>query len=105
MVPGTSTKDADLECRRLVKRFGDFAAVDDVSFTAHEGTLTVLLGPSGCGKSTFMKILGNDLEPSAGNVSKDPNERIGKLKQDQFAYEEFNVIDTVIMPKEKPVKS
>jgi ATPase subunit of ABC transporter with duplicated ATPase domains len=44
-----------------------------------------------------MKILGNDLEPSAGNVSKDPNERIGKLKQDQFAFEEFNVIDTVIM--------
>ena len=52
-----------------------------------DGGAYALLGSSGCGKSTFMKILGGDLEPSAGNVSKDPNERIGKLKQDQFAYE------------------
>lgn len=48
-----------------------------------------------------MKILGGDLEPSAGNVSKDPHERIGKLKQDQFAYEEYAVIDTVIMGHEE----
>ena len=48
-----------------------------------------------------MKILGNDLEPSAGNVSKDPSERIGKLRQDQFAYEQFSVIDTVIMGHEE----
>jgi ATPase subunit of ABC transporter with duplicated ATPase domains len=41
-----------------------------------------------------------DLEPSAGNVSKDPHERLGKLKQDQFAYEEFTVLDTVIMGHE-----
>jgi ATPase subunit of ABC transporter with duplicated ATPase domains len=44
-----------------------------------------------------MKILGNDLEPSSGTVSKEPGERIGKLSQDQFAYEEYSVIDTVIM--------
>ena len=49
------------------------------------------------GKSTFMKILGGDLEPTLGNVSLDPNERIGKLRQDQFAFEEFTVLDTVIM--------
>ncbi|OEF92899.1 ABC-F family ATPase, partial [Vibrio tasmaniensis] len=46
---------------------------------------------------TFMKILSGELEPSAGNVSYDPNERVAKLNQDQFAYEEFTVIDTVIM--------
>ena len=44
-----------------------------------------------------MKILGGDLEPTLGNVSLDPNERIGKLRQDQFAFEEFTVLDTVIM--------
>jgi ATPase subunit of ABC transporter with duplicated ATPase domains len=44
-----------------------------------------------------MKILSGELEPSAGNVSYDPNERVAKLNQDQFAYEEFSVIDTVIM--------
>ncbi|KGK18555.1 ABC transporter ATP-binding protein, partial [Vibrio navarrensis] len=49
------------------------------------------------GKSTFMKILSGELEPTSGNVSYDPNERVAKLNQNQFAYEEFTVIDTVIM--------
>lgn len=44
-----------------------------------------------------MKILSGELEPTSGNVSLDPNERLGKLNQDQFAYEEHSVIDTVIM--------
>lgn len=44
-----------------------------------------------------MKILGGDLEPSGGQVMLEPNTRLGKLRQDQFAYEEFTVIDTVIM--------
>ena len=44
-----------------------------------------------------MKILGGELEPSSGNVNKDPNDRMAKLSQDQFAYESFTVIDTVIM--------
>lgn len=48
-----------------------------------------------------MKILGSDLEPTSGNISKDSDQRIGKLKQDQFAYEKYNVIDTVIMGHEK----
>jgi len=56
-----------------------------------------LIGANGCGKSTFMKILGGDLEQTSGNVSLDPNERIGKLRQDQFGFEEFSVVDTVIM--------
>ncbi|SPW40062.1 putative ABC transporter ATP-binding protein [Escherichia coli] len=60
-------------------------------------TVTGLIGANGSGKSTFMKILGGDLEPTLGNVSLDPNERIGKLRQDQFAFEEFTVLDTVIM--------
>ncbi len=56
-----------------------------------------LIGANGCGKSTFMKILGGDLEPSTGNVSIDLNERVGKLRQDQFSFENNTVLDTVIM--------
>lgn len=44
-----------------------------------------------------MKILSRELEPTGGNVSVDPNERVAKLNQDQFAYEQYTVIDTVIM--------
>jgi len=74
---------------------------ENVSVKFGDGNCYGLIGANGCGKSTFMKILGGDLEPSAGNVSKDPHERIGKLKQDQFAYEEYSVIDTVIMGNEE----
>ena len=81
----------------LTMQFGAKPLFEDVSVKFGDGNRYGLIGANGCGKSTFMKILGGDLEPSAGSISKDPNERIGKLKQDQFAYESFSVIDTVIM--------
>ena len=56
-----------------------------------------LIGANGCGKSTFMKILTGAQEPSSGNVSLDPGVKVGTLSQDQFAFEEFTVIDAVIM--------
>ena len=56
-----------------------------------------LIGANGSGKSTFMKILGGDLAPTSGNVSIDPSKRLGKLRQDQFGFEEYTVLDTVIM--------
>ena len=74
---------------------------EDVSVKFGDGNRYGLIGANGCGKSTFMKILGGDLEPTAGNVSKDPHERIGKLQQDQFAYEEYSVVNTVIMGHEE----
>jgi ATPase subunit of ABC transporter with duplicated ATPase domains len=82
-------------------QFGAKPLFENVSVKFGDGNRYGLIGANGCGKSTFMKILGEDLEPTAGNVSKDPNERIGKLRQDQFAYEEFKVIDTVIMGHEE----
>lgn len=78
-------------------QFGIKPLFEDVSVKFTPGNRYGLIGANGCGKSTFMKILGGDLEPTAGNVSKDSHERIGKLRQDQFAFEEFSVIDTVIM--------
>ncbi|WP_427983398.1 ABC-F family ATPase [Agarivorans sp.] len=85
----------------VTMQFGAKPLFENVSVKFGEGNRYGLIGANGCGKSTFMKILGGDLEPSAGNVSKDPNERIGKLKQDQFAYENNAVIDTVIMGYEE----
>ena len=56
-----------------------------------------LIGANGSGKSTLMKILAGQLEPTVGNVATDPHVRIGQLSQDQFGYEEYRVLDAVIM--------
>lgn len=56
-----------------------------------------LIGANGSGKSTFMKILGGDLAATSGSVSIDSSKRLGKLRQDQFGFEEYTVLDTVIM--------
>ncbi|MDK9763965.1 ABC-F family ATPase [Vibrio sp. D420a] len=81
----------------ITQQFGAKPLFENISVKFGEGNRYGLIGANGCGKSTFMKILSGELEPSAGNVSYDPNERVAKLNQDQFAYEEFSVIDTVIM--------
>ncbi|MGP6488844.1 ABC-F family ATPase [Duffyella gerundensis] len=81
----------------VTMQFGSKPLFENISIKFGGGNRYGLIGANGSGKSTFMKILGNDLVPSAGNVSLDPNERIGKLRQDQFAFEKFSVLDTVIM--------
>lgn len=81
----------------ITMQFGAKPLFEDISVKFGNGNRYGLIGANGCGKSTFMKILGGELSPSSGNVSLDPNERLGKLRQDQFAFEEFSVIDTVIM--------
>jgi ATPase subunit of ABC transporter with duplicated ATPase domains len=81
----------------ITQQFGAKPLFENISVKFGEGNRYGLIGANGCGKSTFMKILSGELEPSSGNVSYDPNERVAKLNQDQFAYEEFTVIDTVIM--------
>ncbi len=86
-----------LSTANITMQFGAKPLFENVSVKFGEGNRYGLIGANGCGKSTFMKILGGDLEPTHGSVSKDPDERIGKLRQDQFAFEEYSVIDTVIM--------
>ncbi|MFQ6575769.1 ABC-F family ATPase [Pseudomonas sp. UM16] len=85
----------------ITMQFGAKPLFENVSVKFNNGNRYGLIGANGCGKSTFMKILGADLEPSAGQVMLEPNVRLGKLRQDQFAYEEFTVIDTVIMGHEE----
>ncbi len=82
-------------------QFGAKPLFENVSVKFGSGNRYGLIGANGCGKSTFMKILGGELEPSGGQVMLEPNVRLGKLRQDQFAYEEFSVIDTVIMGHEE----
>ncbi|CDZ93254.1 MULTISPECIES: ABC-F family ATPase [Pseudomonadaceae] len=85
----------------ITMQFGAKPLFENVSVKFGNGNRYGLIGANGCGKSTFMKILGGDLEPSSGQVMLEPNVRLGKLRQDQFAYEDFNVIDTVIMGHEE----
>src|SRR3954470_1476810 len=86
-----------LSTANITMQFGAKPLFENISVKFGDGNRYGLIGANGCGKSTFMKILGGDLEPSGGNVSLDTNERLGKLRQDQFAYEEMRVLDVVMM--------
>ena len=70
-------------------QFGSKPLFENISVKFGGGNRYGLIGANGCGKSTLMKILGGDLQPTAGNVALDPNERLGKLRQDQFAFEKY----------------
>ena len=86
-----------LSTNNITMQFGSKPLFENISVKFGGGNRYGLIGANGCGKSTFMKIMGGDLEPTAGNVALDPNERIGKLRQDQFAYEDKRVLDVVMM--------
>lgn len=86
-----------LSTNNITMQFGSKPLFENISVKFGGGNRYGLIGANGSGKSTFMKILGGDLVATSGNVALDPHERIGKLKQDQFAFEQFTVIDTVIM--------
>ena len=78
-------------------QFGEKPLFQNISITFGKGNRYGLIGANGSGKSTLMKILSGEQEATTGNVTIDKNDRIGKLNQDQFAYEEMTVIDCVIM--------
>lgn len=81
----------------ITMQFGAKPLFENISVKFGNGNRYGLIGANGCGKSTFMKILDGSLTATSGNVSISPNERVGTLHQDQFAFEEYSVIDTVIM--------
>ncbi|MGY8527371.1 ABC-F family ATPase [Paracidovorax citrulli] len=86
-----------LSTANITMQFGPKPLFENISVKFGEGNRYGLIGANGCGKSTFMKILGDDLEPSSGNVMLEPGVRLGKLRQDQFAYEDMRVLDVVMM--------
>ncbi|MFQ1018336.1 ABC-F family ATPase [Gilliamella sp. CG13] len=86
-----------LSTNNITMQFGSKPLFENISVKFGNGNRYGLIGANGSGKSTFMKIIGGDLVPTSGNVALDPHERLGKLRQDQFAFESFTVLDTVIM--------
>ncbi|WP_308365329.1 MULTISPECIES: ABC-F family ATPase [unclassified Microbulbifer] len=81
----------------ITMQFGAKPLFENISAKFGNGNRYGLIGANGCGKSTFMKILSGALAPSAGNVSIAPGCTVGTLSQDQFAFEEYSVVDAVIM--------
>lgn len=86
-----------LSTNNVTMQFGSKPLFENISVKFGNGNRYGLIGANGSGKTTFIKILGGDLKATSGHVSLDPGERLGKLRQDQFAFEQYSVIDTVIM--------
>ncbi|MBO1625714.1 ABC transporter ATP-binding protein [Bacillus cereus] len=78
-------------------RFADRKLFEDVNIKFTPGNCYGLIGANGAGKSTFLKILSGEIDPSTGDVNITPGERLAVLKQNHFEYEEFPVLETVIM--------
>lgn len=78
-------------------RFGDKQLFKDVNVKFTPGNCYGVIGANGAGKSTFLKILSGEVEPNEGDVAITPGERLAVLKQDHFEFDEFSVLDTVIM--------
>ena len=81
--------------------FGKRVLFDEVNINFTKGNCYGVIGANGAGKSTFLKILAGEIEPNKGTVDITPGERMAVLKQNQFAYDEFTVLDTVMMGHEK----
>ena len=86
-----------LSANGVTIRFGKRVLFEDVNIKFNKGECYGIIGANGAGKSTFLKVLSRELEPSKGDVTLDKGERISVLKQDHFAFEEYTVLDTVIM--------
>ncbi len=78
-------------------RYGDRKLFEDVNIKFTPGNCYGLIGANGAGKSTFLKILSGEIEAQEGHVSMGKDERLSVLKQNHFEYDEFNVLDTVVM--------
>lgn len=86
-----------ISANNVTLRIGKKALFEDVNIKFTEGNCYGLIGANGAGKSTFLKILSGQLEPSKGDVSITPGQRLSFLQQDHFKYDAYTVLDTVIM--------
>lgn len=86
-----------IAANNVTLRIGKKALFEDVNIKFTEGNCYGLIGANGAGKSTFLKILSGQLEPTKGEVIITPGERLSFLQQDHFKYDEFPVLDTVMM--------
>ena len=90
-----------IQASNITLRLGKKALFEDVNIKFTEGNCYGLIGANGAGKSTFLKILTGEIEPSKGEVIITPGQRLSFLKQNHFKYDEYNVLDTVIMGNQR----
>jgi len=86
-----------IQASNITLRLGKKALFEDVNIKFTEGNCYGLIGANGAGKSTFLKIMSGQLEPTNGDIIITPGQRLSFLQQDHFKYDEFPVLDTVIM--------
>ena len=86
-----------ISANNVTLRLGKKALFEDVNIKFTEGNCYGLIGANGAGKSTFLKILSGELEPTTGDIIMNAGERLSVLQQDHYKYDEYNVMDTVIM--------
>ena len=86
-----------ISANNVTLRLGKKALFEDVNIKFTEGNCYGLIGANGAGKSTFLKILSGQLEPTKGDIVITPGQRLSFLQQDHFKYDEYTVMDTVIM--------
>ena len=90
-----------ISANNITLRLGKKALFEDVNIKFTEGNCYGLIGANGAGKSTFLKILSGELESTSGEIVITPGQRLSFLKQDHFQYDEYPVLDTVIMGNER----
>ena len=93
-----------LACHGIQKSFGEHLIVRDGSFHIEDHEKAALVGPNGAGKSTFLKLLAGDIEPTGGTIEITPGERLAVLQQDHYAYDDYEVLRTVIMGHKRLVE-
>ena len=90
-----------IETQNISVRFGSRTLYDNVNLKFTDGNCYGLIGANGAGKSTFLKVLSGELKPDTGSVIIKPNETVFTLKQDHFAFDEYTVLETVLMGNTK----
>ncbi|NLW15313.1 MAG: ATP-binding cassette domain-containing protein [Erysipelothrix sp.] len=93
-----------IEVRDVAVQFGSQVLYEHVNLKFTDGNCYGLIGANGAGKSTFLRVLSKELEPNSGHVYIPENETLYMLKQDQYAYDAYTVLDTVMMGNEELYK-
>ena len=86
-----------IKVKEVSKNFEDFVALDNITCNISDGCIYGMVGSNGAGKSTFLKILCGEIEPTTGEVVISKEDRLSVLRQDHFAFDEYTVLETVIM--------
>ena len=86
-----------LSAINITQRYGKRVLFEKINLTLDGGKRYGLIGANGAGKSTFLKILAQQIEPTSGEIQVKPNLKVGVLGQNQFAFEQYTLIQTVMM--------